>query len=151
MLFMSPCAQAAGFKSPEECLAYTGDAHLNCLYAYIEIQKDKLAKLEDELNNQKGILGQLRDQVNRQTSVTNELQRRMAEQPAAVPPSPAAPYPYASYGYPPPVGYYSYAPGFGVYGSPRGIGLSLSIGPGFYPAPYVFYSPPFYGYRHRWR
>ena len=39
---------SAGFKSPEECLAYSGDAHLNCLYAYIEIQQGKISKLQRE-------------------------------------------------------------------------------------------------------
>lgn len=74
---IAPCdhVQAGGFRSPEECLAYTGDAHLNCLYAYIEIQRDKIAKLEEELKTQKATVQQLQEQVNRQASITQQLQR----------------------------------------------------------------------------
>ena len=40
---------SGGFTSPEECLAYSGHAHMNCLYAYIEIQQNKISKLEEKL------------------------------------------------------------------------------------------------------
>ena len=67
--------KSAGFQSPEECLAYEGEAHLNCLYAYIEIQKDKLSKFEQELNDVKTTTQELQNQVTRQTTVTEELKR----------------------------------------------------------------------------
>ena len=72
--------QSAGFKSPEECLAYTGDAHLNCVYAYIEIQKEKISKLEEELHLLKGTANALQEKVNRQSSLTQNLQRRIDDQ-----------------------------------------------------------------------
>lgn len=74
-VFMTPPAQASGFKSPSECLAYEGDAHLNCLYAYIELQKDKLTKFEDELSQVKSTTQSLQNQVTRQATVTEELRR----------------------------------------------------------------------------
>jgi hypothetical protein len=152
---------AAGFKSPEECTAYTGDAHLNCLYAYIELQKDKLTKFDDELKAQKGSLGQLRDQVDRQAAVTNDLQRGMTQQSAAVaPPLPAPIYTYppvAAYGYPYayPYGYpYGYPPAAGYFGYGRG-GFSIGIGSPYYYGPgFYFYGRGFYGghgFRHHRR
>lgn len=75
LVFMSPPAQASGFKSPQECLAYDGDAHLNCLYAFIELQKDKLTKFEDELGQVKSTTQSLQNQVTRQATVTEELRR----------------------------------------------------------------------------
>ncbi|MGH7233050.1 MAG: hypothetical protein ACREJU_17085 [Nitrospiraceae bacterium] len=72
-------ARAGGFKSPEECLAYTGDAHLNCLYAYIEIQQGKVSRLQEELSSQKATAGQLQDRLDRQASVTEHLQDRIKD------------------------------------------------------------------------
>jgi hypothetical protein len=62
LLFARDHVQAGDFKSPEECLAYSGDAHLNCLFAYIEIQQGKITRLQEELNTQKATAGQLQDQ-----------------------------------------------------------------------------------------
>ncbi len=77
LTLMNPFAHASGFKSPPECLAYEGDAHLNCLYAFIEIQKDKLAKFEDELSQVKSTTQSLQNQVTRQATVTEELRRSL--------------------------------------------------------------------------
>jgi len=123
-------AEAAGFQSPPECQAYTGDAHLNCLYAYIEMQKDKVAKVEDELKSQKGSLGQLRDQVDR-------LSERPTTAPAPVSPAPVYTYPPAVVG-----GVYGYSP-LGVYAYPP-IGFSLYVGPRLYGPPYYLYRHHFY-------
>ena len=71
---------SAGFKSPEECLAYTGDAHLNCLYAYIEIQKDKISKLEKGIQTQKDATQKLQDRVSLQASMTEQLTRQLEDQ-----------------------------------------------------------------------
>jgi hypothetical protein len=84
IIFACEPARAAGFRSPEDCLAYTGDAHLNCLYAYIEIQQEKIARLEEELKFQHATAGQLQDQLSRQMSVTEHLQERIKERDQAV-------------------------------------------------------------------
>jgi hypothetical protein len=135
----TPPATAAtpSFLSPYECRAYTGDAHLNCLYAYIEIQRSKEGRVQEELRAQKESLGQIRDQVDRQ--------QRLQEQSSSPPPATAyvAPpiYPpiYPGYGY----GY----PGYGYLGLGYSTpGLSLFFGsPGFYGRP--FYGPRYYGPR----
>ena len=70
----------AGFKSPEECLAYQGDAHLNCLYAYIEIQKDKISKLEKGVQAQKKNTEHLQDRLNQQASITQGLTRQLEDE-----------------------------------------------------------------------
>jgi len=124
---------ALGFLSPYECRAYTGDAHLNCLYAYVEIQRSQAGKVEQELRAQKETIGQLRDQVDRQ--------QRLQEQASSSPPPATymAPPIYPGFGY---LGYGGY-PGFG-YSAP---GLSLYLGaPGFYYGR-SFYGPRFFGPR----
>jgi hypothetical protein len=137
-------AQAAGFKPPEECLAYTGDAHLNCLYAYIELQKNQLGRIEDELKAQRGKLGELSDKVeSRASSSTIEKAAPVPADPIYVPvPTPA---PQAYY-YPP---YYAYPPvGFGLY---LGAPFYGYYGPRFYGpryfGPRYFGGPRFYGPR----
>lgn len=121
---------AAGFKPPEECEAYSGDAHLNCLYAYIEIQKEKTGKIEEELKAQKEKLDKLDAKLDRQEEA------RTAPAPSTtVIPAPVYPNYYPGYAYP---------PGF-FYG---GSGLSLYFGsPGFYYGR-PFYGPRFYGPRY---
>ena len=70
-------AISGGFNSPEECLAYTHNAHLNCLYAYIEIQQDKILKLEATVNREIRTSQRLQDNVNQQLSLNEVLQQRI--------------------------------------------------------------------------
>jgi len=130
-----------GAGSPMECRAYSGAAHLNCLYAYIEIQHSKNGNVEEELKVQKQMLGQLRDQIDRQASASQDLQRRLAERDATIsssPPAYIAPPIYPGFGYPG----YGYL-GFG-YTTP---GLSLYLGsPGYYWGS-PFYGPRYFGHR----
>jgi hypothetical protein len=133
-----PPATTPGFGSPFECRAYTGNAHLNCLYAYIDIQRSQAGKVDEELRAQKETLGQLRNQVDRQQS----LQEQAASSP---PPATAylAPPIYPGYGYPG-FGY----PGYGYLGLGYSTpGLSLYLGsPGFLYGR-SFYGPRFFGPR----
>ncbi|WP_447983336.1 hypothetical protein [Nitrospira sp. Nam74] len=133
--------------SPAECRAYSGAAHLNCLYAYIEIQNSKAGHVEEELQAQKQMLGQLRDQMDRQAAANQDLQRRLAERDTpSSSPSPGYVAPPIFSGYPYPYGY----PWYG-YPAP---GLSLYLGvPGYYwGRPFYgprFFGPRFYGHHHR--
>ena len=70
-----PDTSTSDVGSPAECRAYSGAAHVNCLYAYIEIQRSKSEKVEEDLKAQKQMLGQLRDQMDRQASASRDLQR----------------------------------------------------------------------------
>ncbi|WP_454062806.1 hypothetical protein [Candidatus Nitrospira salsa] len=77
-LLISPTLVSSnGFQSPEECLAYDNGAHLNCLYAYIEIQQDKIVKLETQLNTEKRSSQQLQDDVHHQHDLNNVLQQQI--------------------------------------------------------------------------
>ena len=67
--------QAEGFQSPKECLAYEGDAHLKCLYAYIQIQKGETSNSAEELQKLRSTMQDLQAQVSRQAAVTQELQQ----------------------------------------------------------------------------
>lgn len=127
---------------PWECTGYEGAAQARCLQAYIEVQRDRIAKLEEELRDQQGTLGRLRDQVDRQAAATADLQRSLADRPSAVSPGP---YGYVPFGY----SYYGYASvappiGFGLY-----LGRSWLYGPSSFYRPYLW-GPPHYGPRYRY-
>ncbi|HJU06208.1 MAG TPA: hypothetical protein VJ692_13750 [Nitrospiraceae bacterium] len=143
---------APSFHSPEECRAYTGPAHLNCLYAYIELQQGKTGKIEEELRAQTSMIGQLRDQVDRQAAARDDLHRRLAERDSSASSTvqtyiPAPLYP--PYVYPGYYGYLGYSlPGVSLYlGVPRFYYGRPFYGPRFFGP--RFYGPRFYGHR-RW-
>jgi len=77
--FMASPSWSAGFKSPEECLAYSGDAHLNCLYAYIEIQQDTISKLEEKVRSQQKTAQELQDRVKLQDLWAQVLDRKVED------------------------------------------------------------------------
>jgi hypothetical protein len=77
-LLVSP-SWSAGFKSPEECLAYSGDAHLNCLYAYIEIQQVKISKLEKSLQDQQKTTQELQGKVKQKDLRAQALERKIED------------------------------------------------------------------------
>jgi hypothetical protein len=134
-------AQAGGGAIPWECTGYEGAAQTRCLQAYIEVQREKIGKLEEELRDQQGALGRLRDQVDRQAAATADLQRSLEDRPPVVAPGlySAVPFGYSYYGYAsvvPPIG-------FGVY-----IGRPWLHGPSFY-RPY-FWGPPYFAPRYRY-
>src|SRR5688572_26851833 len=62
-------------SGPWECSGYNGNAHTRCLQAIIEVQQEKLAKLEGEVKSQQGSVNQLREQVDRQSAAAADLQR----------------------------------------------------------------------------
>ncbi len=68
---------SSGFRSPDECLAFENDAHLNCLYAFIEIQENKIVELESTLNEQTRTAQRLQDDVMNQQSLNGLLQQRI--------------------------------------------------------------------------
>ncbi len=130
--------QAAESSSPWECSNYTGDAHTRCLQALIEIQREKISKLEAETRLQQSTVGQLKDQADRQSAMTADLQRQMADQSSSV-----STYnsiaPGLRYGYP--------SVGFGLY-----LGRPWLYGSPFYGRPYAWgprYYRPYYGRWHR--
>lgn len=126
-------ALATDAQVPWECSGYSGEAQTRCVQSLIEIQREKIAKLEGELQAQQATVNQLKEQASRQT----------AAPPVTVTPGPYAyPYPY-TYWYPP-VGFSLYLgrPWIYGYGPPYFYGPSFSFNYGR-----RFYGPRFY--RHR--
>jgi hypothetical protein len=127
-------------SGPWECSGYSGDAHTRCLNAFIEVQQEKISKLEGELRTQQSSVNELRDRVDRQRAATADLERQMSDRLNAerfyAPP--LAPFYSYSYSYP--------SVGFGLYlGSPWYYGspyLYRPFGPSFY------FGPRFFGHRH---
>ena len=137
-VLFTPPLHAADSSGPWECSSYTGDAHTRCLQAFIEIQRDKISKLEAEVHAQQNAVGQLKEQADRQSAMTADLQRQMAEQSSSV-----STYNYVApgllYGYP--------SVGFGLY-----LGRPWLYGSPFYGRPYAWgprYYRPYYGRWHR--
>ncbi|MBA2485274.1 MAG: hypothetical protein H0X47_13790 [Nitrospirales bacterium] len=144
--------QAQGFGSPDECRDYRGDAHVTCLYAYIEMQQNKLAQIEDAIHRRTDT----EEETRQQAAIIEETfppVTKPTQQPGYVYPPVAPGYAYAGYGYPGvPYGYPAYGTGLGLSLYP-GLGLSLGFGgPGYYGRPfyaprYIYRTPGFYGPR----
>ncbi len=76
-------AQAQGFGSPDECQAYTGDAHVQCLYAYIEMQQKRLAQIDEAIHGQLGDMEQRRQQIDRQATPPQEIPQSVSDRAAS--------------------------------------------------------------------
>ncbi len=141
VLFVSP-VHAADTSGPWECSNYTGDAHTRCLQAFIEIQREKISKLEAEVHLQQSTVGQLKDQADRQSAMTSDLQRQLTEQSSSAPS-----YTYVAPGIAPRLLYGYPSVGFGLY-----LGRPWIYGSPFYARPYAWgprYYRPYYGRWHR--
>ena len=151
--FLLPrAAVAAGFQSPDECKAYQGDAHLNCLYAYIELQKDRLQKIDQEQQTQRQRLDQLDNRITQQSAMQQSAINEGAVSSAPPPVVPAPAYPaygyggYGGYGYGYPFSYWYPSPGLSIFLGPGRVwGRPYIYGPRFYGP--RFYGPRFYGGR----
>jgi len=125
-------SHAASTPVPWECSNYSDEAQTRCLHAFIEQQRDRIAKLEGQLQAQEETVGQLRGQLDRQAAANAQIQQQLSQPPVTTTVVPAPytyPYPYA-YAYPP--------VGVGIY-----LGRPRLYGPGFYG----YYGRPFWGPR----
>mgnify|MGYP000853935240 CR=1 FL=1 len=141
VLFVLP-AFGAESSGPWECSNYTVNAHTRCLQDFIEIQREKISKLEAEVHLQQSTVGQLKDQADRQNAMTADLQRQMAQQSSA-----PSTYAYVSPGIAPGLLYGYPSVGFGLY-----LGRPWIYGSPFYSRPYAWgprYYRPYYGRWHR--
>jgi hypothetical protein len=112
---------------PWECSGYEGEAQTRCMQTFIELQREKIAKLEDERRAQERELGRLQEQIGRQAAAA-DVQQQLASRSTTLVPVPS---PYW-YWYPP-------------------VGVSLYFGRpwiyGIYGPPYI-YRPRSWGPRH---
>ena len=116
-------AHASESQTPWECSNYTGDAHTRCVEAFVELQREQIAALQEKMKAQEETVSRLKDQLDRQASTNADLQRQLAQRPAVAQAAPPL-YTYPS------------------------VGFGLSFGsPWIYGSPY-YYPPFFYGPRH---
>lgn len=133
MLLAGVPAQASESQTPWECSSYTGDAHTRCVQAFMELQRDQIAALQEKMKAQEETVNRLKTQLDRQASTSADLQRQLTQRPAVVPAAPPI-YTYPSVG-------------FGLY-----LGSPWIYGPPYYYPPF-FYGPRYYGlgyWGHRW-
>ena len=133
MLLAGLPAQASDSPAPWECSSYSGDAHTRCVEAFVELQRNQIAALQEKMKSQEETVNRLKDQLDRQASTSADLQRQLAQRPAVVQAAP----PLYSY---PSVGFGLYLGNPWIYGSP------------YYYSPF-FYGPRYYGlgyWGHRW-
>jgi hypothetical protein len=118
---------ASESAGPWECSGYSGDAHTRCLQAFIEVQREKISKLEGELKAQQGSVNELKERVDRQSAATADLERHLSERSYTVPQTQLYYYPPA---------------GIGLY-----LGSPWYYGPPYWYRPYLgprFFGPRFY-------
>ena len=133
MLLAGLPAHASESQAPWECSSYTGDAHTRCVAAFVELQRDQIAALQEKMKTQEETVTRLKDQLDRQASTSADLQRQLTQRPAVVQAAPPL-YTYPSVG-------------FGLY-----LGSPWIYGPPYYYPP-LFYGPRYYGlshWGHRW-
>ncbi len=131
LLLAAGLAYAENQPVPWECSSYEGEAQTRCLNTFIELQREEIGKLKEQLQAQQGTVEQLKQQSDRQSAATADMQRQLAAPPTIVP---SIPYSAYTYVYPP------------------AVGLGLYLGrPGFYRYSY-YYGPHIYRrprhYRH---
>jgi hypothetical protein len=127
------CALSVGATEPAvpwECTTFVGEAQDRCIRTFVELQQEKIAKLEKDLEVQQQTVQQLQQQMAQQASTTAELERQLTHKSSRW------------YG-PPSVHVY---PPLGLslrFGRDRFFGGSL-----WYGTPRYF-GPRFYGHGHR--
>jgi hypothetical protein len=145
LLAAEPSGSANEPAGPWECSGYSGDAHARCLHALIEVQQNKISKLEGELRSQQSSVNELRDRVERQRAASADLERQLSDRSYASQSytAPPAAYPY-SYAYPP--------VGLGLYLGNPWYGYGFGYGSSYFYRPYfgprIFIGPRFFGPRH---
>jgi hypothetical protein len=130
---------------PWECSEYTGEAQTRCMHTLLELQQEKIAKLEEQLKTQEETVNDLKEKMDRQEALARREAQANKHDPR-YPPLPYVPayaYPYGpSYGYAqvPPIGiylqppwryprHYGYGFGYGGYGPPV-LGFNFRFGGG---------------------
>jgi len=127
------CALPVGATEPAapwECSTFVGEAQDRCIRTFVELQQEKIVKLEKDLEVQQQAVLQLQQQVSQPASATGDLERQLTHKPSLW------------YG-PPSVHVY---PPLGLslrFGQNRFWGGSL-----FYGRP-PYFSPQWYGHGHR--
>ena len=142
MVFAMP-VEAQESAVPWECSEYSGEAQTRCMRMLLELQQEKIARLEEQLKTQEGTVNELKEKMDRQEALARREAKVYKKDPRWPPPpyvAPATPSYAPSYGYAPgpPVGiflprlwgyprYYGYGPG---YWGGSGINFNFRYGGG---------------------
>lgn len=115
-------AGAEELQVPWECSNYEGVAQIRCFNTFMEVQRDRIERLESKLRTQEDAVAQLKKQVDRQAATTAILENQLSERSSSgiisVPFGPPSPYLH-TYAFPPSIGFgfsfgrpwpYGYAP-----------------------------------------
>jgi len=70
-------ADATGPIIPWECTGFAGEAQSRCVRTFADLQQEKIATLERDLEVQQRTVQQLQNQVARQASATVDLERKL--------------------------------------------------------------------------
>jgi len=124
IVFWSLPVGAADQAIPWECTGFAGEAQSRCVRTVTELQQEKIAQLERDLETQQRTVQQLQQQVTRHATATADLERQLTRKRSRWYSSPFVQI------YPP-------------------IGLTLRFGRGTIYGGSHYYGPRFYGYGHR--
>ncbi len=134
-------AGATDAEVPWECSGYTGEAQARCVRTLIEIQREKIAKLEGQLKAQQDAVAKLKEQADRQAAAAAALQRQAAAPPVTVAPVIPFAYPY----------WYAYSYGYSSVGFSLYFGRPWIYGPPYFGPSFNFYwGPRLFGHRGYW-
>ena len=151
-LGMLVSAASAGAQDPDvpwECSQYSPEAQARCMKTLLELQQEKIARLEGQLKAQEGTVNELKEKMDRQEAVARHEAQTSKQDPRYPPPPyvPAYAPPYApAYGYVP-------APSIGVYIQPPWrYPRYYGYGPGYWSQPGLSFNFRFGGgHRHSHR
>lgn len=140
---------AEGPPVPWECSEYSNEAQARCMQTLLELQQEKIAKLEEQLKVQEGTVSELKEKMDRQeANARREAKRAYKGDPRWPPPPYVRAYEpsYApAYGYAP-------VPPIGIYlGSPWRYPRYYGYGPGYWGRPGLSFNFRFGGGGHRYR
>jgi len=79
LMLCTPAAGATEPAVPWECTAFAGEAQARCIQTFVELQQEKIAKLEKDLQVQQQTVQQLEQHVAQQASAIAELERQLTQ------------------------------------------------------------------------
>lgn len=140
---------AAGPSVPWECSEYTSEAQARCMQTLLELQQEKIAKLEEQLKVQEGTVSELKERVERQEADARREAKRAYKGDPRWPPPPYVPAYEPSYA---PAYGYAPAPPIGIYlGTPWRYPRFYGYGPGYWGRPGLSFNFRFGGGGQRFR
>lgn len=127
------CTLSAGATEPAvpwECSGFVEDAQDRCIRTFVELQQEKIAKLEKKVEDQQQTVQQLQQQVSQQGAATAALERQLTNNRSQW-------YWYPSVQVYPP------------YGLSLGFGRDRLFGGSFLYGTPRYFGPQWYGHGHR--